>query len=156
MTEPPSGTSERETRAVRLVRPAVDPARAVLHGWPYPFRPEPWDKMAAQYGAWVGDRPEFAHVVALIESVRASSARDELGGFMSMHDLVVRPLPAVDPPYDVVVVRPLPSVRLVRLGRVVVEHLSTTGHDDRIDRPAAEAVPLFWRFVAEKFGVVPR
>ncbi len=32
---------------------------------------------------------------------------------------------------------------------------SVTGHDDQIARPVAEAVPLFWRFMIEKFGVDP-
>jgi hypothetical protein len=30
-----------------------------------------------------------------------------------------------------------------------------TGYDDRIERPASDAVPLFWRFMIEKFGVQP-
>jgi hypothetical protein len=36
---------------------------------------------------------------------------------------------------------------------VLIEHVSLTGHDDRIERPAVDAVPLFWRFMSEKFGV---
>jgi hypothetical protein len=38
----------------------------------------------------------------------------------------------------------------------VVEHLSTTGRDDRIARPAIHAVPLFWRFMAEEFALTER
>ena len=38
---------------------------------------------------------------------------------------------------------------------VVIEHESATGHLDRIERPSGEAVPLFWRFVIEKFGIAP-
>jgi hypothetical protein len=34
-------------------------------------------------------------------------------------------------------------------------HLSLTGRNDRIERPIAEAIPLFWRFVIEKFGITP-
>ncbi len=30
-----------------------------------------------------------------------------------------------------------------------------TGHDDRVVRPVAETVPLFWRFMIEKYGVHP-
>jgi hypothetical protein len=40
-------------------------------------------------------------------------------------------------------------------GCVLIEHLSITGRNDRIERPVAEAVPLFWRFLVEKFGVDP-
>ncbi|SDS81377.1 hypothetical protein SAMN04515669_1995 [Jiangella sp. DSM 45060] len=38
---------------------------------------------------------------------------------------------------------------------MVIEEQSVTGHDDIIERPAAEAVPLFWRFMIEKFGIAP-
>jgi hypothetical protein len=37
----------------------------------------------------------------------------------------------------------------------LIEQQSLRGHDDRIERPAGEAVPLFWRFMIEKFGVHP-
>jgi hypothetical protein len=30
-----------------------------------------------------------------------------------------------------------------------------TDRNDRIGRPVADAVPLFWRFMIEKFGVEP-
>jgi hypothetical protein len=30
-----------------------------------------------------------------------------------------------------------------------------TGRSNRIERPVDEAVPLFWRFMIEKFGVGP-
>ena len=40
-------------------------------------------------------------------------------------------------------------------GLVLIEHLSVTGRNDRIERPVDEAVPLFWRFMIEKFVVGP-
>jgi len=40
-------------------------------------------------------------------------------------------------------------------GAVLIEHRSITGHDDKITRPSAEAVTLFWRFMIEKFGIEP-
>lgn len=70
-----------------------------------------------------------------------------------MHDLVVVDTPIPEPPFEVVVVRTPGSLHPPRAGKVLVEHVSLTGHDDRIERPVAEAVPLFWRFMAEKFGV---
>lgn len=72
-----------------------------------------------------------------------------------MNDLIVRGRPIPDPPVDVVAVRAPGSPIRVPPGTVLIEHLSTTGHDDRITRPAGEAVPLFWRFMIEKFGVEP-
>jgi hypothetical protein len=38
-------------------------------------------------------------------------------------------------------------------GWVRIWHASFTGLVDDIERPIAEAVPLFWQFVAEKFGI---
>lgn len=72
-----------------------------------------------------------------------------------MHDLIVVPTPIPEPPYGVVVVRAPGSIREPAMGFVRIEHLSTTGHDDVIDRPVIDAVPLFWRFMIEKFGVDP-
>jgi hypothetical protein len=39
-------------------------------------------------------------------------------------------------------------------GQVRLWHASFTGLVDDIERPSAEAVPLFWQFVAEKFGIL--
>jgi len=102
-------------------------------------------------------RPDLDHMLAIASSVRAADVAKELAActISHKHDLIVRPLPPVDPPFDVVAVRSPDSLALVRTGTVVVEHLSTTGHDDRIERPVAEAVPLFWRFMIEKFGISP-
>lgn len=36
-----------------------------------------------------------------------------------------------------------------------MEHRAGTGYDNRIAWPVGEAVPLFWRFMIEKFGVAP-
>jgi hypothetical protein len=44
--------------------------------------------------------------------------------------------------------QPWAEIRLAR-----VEHLSSTGFNDSIDRPPADAVRLFWRFVLEKYGI---
>jgi hypothetical protein len=61
--------------------------------------------------------------------------------------VVAQPIP--EPPYDLVAVRTPPE------GRVRIEHMAVTGLRDKIERPANEAVPLFWRFMIEKFGVRP-
>ena len=91
----------------------------------------------------------------IADSVLACGGEHRLAGLMSMHDLVVtaRPVPA-HRPIEVVVVRS-PSSGYVGPGGVFIEHRSGTGHDDRIHRPGDEAVPLFWRFMIEKFAVEP-
>lgn len=72
-----------------------------------------------------------------------------------MFDLLVVATPIPDPPLDVVAVRFAASYRPVPPGTILIEHLATTGRNDRIQRPADEAVALFWRFMIEKFGVHP-
>jgi hypothetical protein len=102
------------------------------------------------------DHPNFAHMAAVAASVVLSESTDLLAGCTSMHDLIVVPTPIPEPPYDVIAVRAPGSLANPPAGQVIVEHLSCTGHNDRIARPTSEAVPLFWRFVAEKYGVHPR
>jgi hypothetical protein len=65
-------------------------------------------------------------------------------------------MPIPEPPYDVVAVRAPGSLHPPGNGQVLIEHLACTGHNDRVERPASDAVKLFWRFVIEKYGVHPR
>lgn len=96
---------------------------------------------------------EFAHMTSIVDSVLASPRRDALAATTSMHDLVVTDTPESDNP-EVVVVRAPGSLRKPPLGRVRIEHLALNGRNDVIDRPVGEAASLFWRFCAEKFGIV--
>jgi len=80
---------------------------------------------------------------------------DRFAAFTSMHDLMVRPRPLPDPPFNVIAVRAPTSMIKVAPGTVLIEHLSLTVRNDRIDRHAADAVPLFWRFAFDKFGIRP-
>lgn len=91
----------------------------------------------------------------IVKSVLASDQAQALAGCTSMHDLIVVPTPIPEPPYAVVAVRAPGSLHEPASGFVRIEHLSVTGRDDAIDRPVADAVPLFWRFMIEKFGVDP-
>jgi hypothetical protein len=92
-------------------------------------------------------------MVAIVQSVIESGCATRLAGTTSMYDPLVAERPIPEPPYTVVIVRSPVSMRPPAPGMVVVEHTSLTGRTDRIERPVAEAVPLFWRFVFEKFGV---
>lgn len=92
----------------------------------------------------------------VVRSVLDVGAEHDLAAFTSMHDLMVRSTPLPDPPCDLVAVRSPSSMANVRTGFVVIEHLSVTGRNDRIERPVKDSVPLFWRFMIEKFGVGPR
>ena len=91
----------------------------------------------------------------IVKSVLASDQTAALAACTSMHDLIVVPTPLPEPPYGVVAVRAPGSLHRPATGFVRIEHLSTTGQNDVIDRPVIDAVPLFWRFMIEKFGVDP-
>jgi hypothetical protein len=111
-----------------------------------------WERIANRVSEWTAPHsPIMADVVA---SIRAS-ASDRLAGFMSMHDLAVTttPIPTAGP-IDVIWVRPQPFGDS-NTRDVLIEHCSATGWDDRIVRPASQAIPLFWRFAYEKWGIEP-
>jgi hypothetical protein len=124
-------------------------------GYPYPFRAVPWVKICEFLGGMAANHPEFRHMAAIADSVVISGSTDLLAGTTSMHDLIVVSTPIPEPPYDVVAVRAPGSIVSPKTGEVLIEHLSVTGHNDRIARPTVEAVPLFWRFIMEKYGVGP-
>jgi hypothetical protein len=123
--------------------------------WSGPFDEVPWTEIATRFHEMATRHSEFRHLADIVDSVLAGGGDQHLAGLTSMHDLVVttRPVPA-RPPVEVVVVRS-PSSGFVGAGGVFVEHRSATGHDDQVFRTSDEAVPLFWRFVIEKFGVEP-
>ncbi len=123
--------------------------------WPFPFEERPWDEIVVRFTAMAAEHPQFQHMADIVDSVLACHEQSRLAGLTSMHDLVVTPRPApTRPPIEVVIVRS-PSSGQVGNGAVLIEHRSITGHDDRITRPTAEAVALFWRFMIEKFGIEP-
>lgn len=125
------------------------------HGWPHAFRVRPWEDIASFLDGMTERDASFAYLSAIIQSVLDSQSRPLLAGTTSMHDLVVTTTPVPEPPLDVVIVRAPSSLHRPSPGNVLIEQQSLTGHDDLIERPAAEAVPLFWRFMIEKYGVHP-
>lgn len=122
-------------------------------GWEYAFRGRSWEEIADSLREI--EHPDLDGTVAIIESIRNSQLRSALLGTTSMCDLVVAEQPASAPPFPVLLVRVSGSVRKPEpsAGHVIIEHVSSTGNDDRLERRVDEAVPLFWRFVKEKFGL---
>jgi hypothetical protein len=118
-----------------------------------PFIERPWAEVAAVWAQYARGGAPVDHLVAIATSVLESGCADRLAAASSMYDLIVAERPVPEPPYAVVVVRSPRSVTPPRPGRVVIEHTSLTGRTERVERPVADAVPLFWRFMAEKLGV---
>jgi hypothetical protein len=123
-------------------------------GWNYPINAKSWSALRQAYEELVAQHAEFHVLVAIIASIEESDCAAQLAGTTSMHDLVVVAAPIPDPPMDVIIVRaPTGTLRAASPGMVLIEHNAVSGRNDRIERPASDAVALFWRFVLEKFGI---
>lgn len=94
-------------------------------------------------------------MVDIVHSVIACGADGRLAIVTSMHDLIVVPSAEVPTPSQAIVVRRGTAWVALPAGQIAIDHRSATGHHESIIRPVAEAVPLFWRFVREKFGIEP-
>ncbi|XVV15716.1 hypothetical protein ACQP2X_15640 [Actinoplanes sp. CA-131856] len=111
-----------------------------------------WQQIADRVAEWTA--PHSPVMVDVVASIRTSAA-DRMAGFMSMHDLAVTTTPVPNAgPIDVIWVRPQPADD-PGTQDVLIEHWAPAGWDERIVRPAPEAVSLFWRFAREKWGITP-
>jgi hypothetical protein len=119
----------------------------------HPFRPRDWPSIRAFLAGIAALHPRFDHMVAIVDSIIECDAQAQLAACTSMHDLIVVVTPVPDPPYDVIRVCSPSSLRPVPPDMVMIEYLAATGNNDRIVRPADDAVPLFWAFVREKYGI---
>lgn len=122
--------------------------------WTGQFTAIAWTDIAARFDDLARGNPEFRYLADIVASVLAWQGTDRLAALTSGYDLIVTARPISEPPVETVVVRS-PSSGRVGAEAVLIEHRSPTGHDEWIVRPSGEAVALFWRFMAEKFGVRP-
>lgn len=116
------------------------------------FAGRPWPLLVEELRALAETTAEYRPLHRVAASVAASPAAAVLAGRASLGAFAVTPVSGPDPPDEVL------RVQLESDGEpgwVLVWHQTVTGRDDMIRRPAAEAVPLFWRFAIEKFGVHP-
>lgn len=97
----------------------------------------------------------YAAHVAIIASIKNSGLADQFVANSGMIDRTLRvALVSIDPPLRESIsvcgsswnFTPPP-------GHVRIRHESFSGMVEDVERPIVEAVPLFWRFVAEKFGI---
>ncbi|MBX3314597.1 MAG: hypothetical protein KF906_09780 [Actinobacteria bacterium] len=121
--------------------------------WRHVFEPRPWSDLTEFYERMATKDQAFGYLVDIVRSIEASPSRDRLAATTSMHDLLVVDQPISTPPIEVLRVSAPGSLSPAPAGSVVIEHLSHNGRNDRVERPVVEAVPLFWRFALEKFGI---
>lgn len=133
--------------------PSATIAAMQSNAWPYQFVAVPWPDLERFYADLVAQRPEYSYLADIVSSLDNPALSSKLAGLTSMHDLVVTSQPIEAAPIEVVIVRAPDSVTAPALGHVRIEHRSHSGQNDVIERPAAEALPLFWRFMALKFGI---
>jgi hypothetical protein len=122
-------------------------------GWQHQFIERSWTDLREFEAAVWGNVPAGQYLLEIIDSVIASGQADHLAVTSSMHDLVVVDRPIPDPPMDVLIVRAPGSLHPPSSGCVLIEYQAVSGRNTRIERPSADALPLFWRFVSEKYGV---
>ena len=122
-------------------------------GWNHPFLERSWSDVRDFEAEVLAGHERGQYLLAIIDSVLCSRAADLLAVSTSMHDLVVVTRPLPDPPMDVIIVRAPASLFEPANGFVRIDFVTVSGRNTRIDRPEAEAVRLFWRFVDEEFGI---
>ena len=124
-------------------------------GWPHAFVEKDWAEVHDRFATAFARYPGGAYLVEIIDSVVSNGFGSKLAVTTSMHDLLIvdRPIPA--PPLDVVIVRAPTSIHPPSEGNVLIEYVAVSNRNTAVERPAAEAVPLFWRFMQEKFGIHP-
>ncbi len=117
------------------------------------FVKRPWPEVREFLAAMEAAHQRFRYMVDVVDSVFNSGVSDRLAATTSMHDLLVVLAPIGEPPLSIIIVRAPGSLARPRHGEVIIEHRAPDGAIEKIARPVAEAVPLFWRFVSEKFGL---
>lgn len=138
-----------------MFTPVILHRRWQPYSWSHrPFEARPWAELAGRYWQLADGAPELLAIIEIIDSVIAVRAEAALAANRTIGALNVVSVNAADPPYSVVSVSAFPPGRSAP-AMVQVEHVSGSGLAEVVVRPAEEAVPLFWRFVIEKFGIEP-
>lgn len=119
-------------------------------GFPHAFHSTPWADILERT---VRDT-SLSYLTPLVQSIVASTAASQLAGALWVNQLAVAEAPVRDAPLDMLTVSAVQEGDEVT--RVNIVHMTVTGRNDAIERPLDDAVALFWRFVAEKFGVSPQ
>jgi hypothetical protein len=111
------------------------------------------DYAAATVRKWADESEYYLPHVAIIDSIASSGIADQfVVGIGSMDNLRFA-LEATEPGLRDPIVICGRAWTPASPGHVRIRHESFSGKVDDIERPASDAVRLFWRFAAEKFGV---
>jgi hypothetical protein len=121
-------------------------------GFPHEFLAVPWADLLLE----TRRRPGASYLEGIVSSITTSRVSDSLAGALWMNDLAVAATPIRSAPIDVIVISTEGSLRAASApGLVRIEHVTTTGRNDAIERSVDDSVALFWRFAIEKFGIAP-
>ena len=109
----------------------------------------PWHEIEQFYERLSADGAVFVDpMLSLTRSIVAEGAASKLGAHTSMHDLVITTVPvSLEPDWL--------RVSLLRDGEIRITHDTPTGPGDSIERSQSELLPLFWRFLIEKWDIRP-
>ena len=123
-------------------------------GWRYPVRPTPWPELRAWYHTVIDDYPDFWYLIEIVRSIETSGVADRLGAFTSMYDLRVAIPPFDEVPVEVICVGDPLNVSVPQVpGSARICFLGHAGLVGDVVCSPGEAVPIFWRFVREQFGL---
>ena len=117
-----------------------------------PFVIDPWSDVEQRYNELVPLHgiDFLTPMLWLTQSIVDQGAAKKLVAFTSMHELVITAAPiSSEPDWLRVSVGPLGTVRIAHRK----SWAATEG--DVVIRPVDEILPLFWRFVIEKWGARP-
>jgi hypothetical protein len=113
------------------------------------FSVRPWNDIESFYAGLLEGGATFVEpLLRLTRSIITEGASEALAAHTSMHDLVVTTTPVSTQPDWL-------RVSLEPGGKVKIEHEQHTGPGDMIVRDESDALPLFWRFAIEKWGIHP-
>ena len=134
---------------------------------PVAFAVHPWPSIRDHCAEIAHLTDGTAAVLAIVDSVIASGCADDLVAHTPMHDLLVTATPEEPEAHPSYGLRVWDYLEIAASGsfdrfatpdhgKIAIAHHSSTGRVERIVRPTTDAVPLFWRFMAEKYGISRR
>lgn len=127
------------------------PKPSIPLSWGGPFE---WPRVREWFDAIYPVGSEGRYIVEVIDDVVTTGHGSDLAATLAETDLYISSVPVCEPPSELIAVRGPKGIHASRNGFVQIVHLTVTGKNDLVERPLDEALPLFWAFTREKFGLV--